>query len=123
MQNLKTIEKISEEIWAKFFGSEIVTPPCTEIKSLHIEYEDTESWENIEDDEMLIQIYFRDTSFKQIKEKRDYDIQDMFGDIGGYIGLFLGYALLHIPGFFLALSKVFSHIFHLQNLYLDIAFD
>ena len=49
-----------------------------------------------------------DDSFKQIKEKRDYEIQDMFGDIGGYIGLFLGYALLNIPGFFLTLSKLFK---------------
>ena len=111
LPNCKTsrqLKKISEEIWATFFGSKIVTPPCTEIKSLQIEYEDTEAWDFVEDDEMFIQVYFRDTSFKQIKEKRDYDIQDMFGDIGGYVGLFLGYALVNIPEFFLTLSKVFK---------------
>ena len=80
------------------------------VTNLQIEYEDTVTWENQEDDEMFIQIYFRDTSFKQIKEKRDYEIQDMFGDMGGYVGLFLGYALVNIPGFFLTLSKVLNRL-------------
>ena len=30
---------------------------------------------------------------------RAYDIGSLVGDVGGYIGLFLGYALLNLPKF------------------------
>ena len=30
---------------------------------------------------------------------RAYDIGSLVGDVGGYIGLFLGYALLNLPQF------------------------
>ena len=105
----KDLKRISEGVWAKFFGSIPVTPPCSEIKSITFEYDDTETWAQYAiDDELLFQIFFRDASFKKIIERRDYDIQDLFGDIGGYVGLFLGYALVNIPGFFVRLKKSFK---------------
>ena len=30
---------------------------------------------------------------------RDFDVQDLYGNISGYIGLFLGYSLFQIPSF------------------------
>ena len=33
----------------------------------------------------------------EIQQVRDYSIQDVVGDIGGYLGLFLGFAILQIP--------------------------
>ena len=105
----KDLKNVSEEIWGRFFGSIRVNPPCTEIKRIDIEYEDSQTFTDlVQEDELLFQIYFRDISFKQITEKRDYETTDLFGDIGGYIGLFLGYALVNVPGFFMALVKCYN---------------
>lgn len=42
---------------------------------------------------------FRDLTFKEIKQNHAYDIKKLIGDVGGYIGLLLGYALIALPDF------------------------
>jgi len=39
---------------------------------------------------------FRQTMFQTTKQARAYDIIDLFADVGGYIGMFLGYGMLTI---------------------------
>ena len=45
--------------------------------------------------EFTIVTNFRQTSFREIKQIRAYDIDSLVGNMGGYMGLFLGYALLN----------------------------
>ena len=47
--------------------------------------------------EFTIVTNFRQTSFREIKQIRAYDIDSLVGNMGGYMGLFLGYALLNFP--------------------------
>ena len=40
---------------------------------------------------------FQDDTYMEIQQLRRYGIQDIVGDIGGYLGLFLGFSLIQIP--------------------------
>ena len=42
---------------------------------------------------------FPDISYKEIKMICKFDFQALVGNVGGYIGLFLGYTMTMIPGF------------------------
>lgn len=44
-----------------------------------------------------VMLEFQDGTYMEIRQIRAYSIQDLVGDIGGYLGLFLGFALLQIP--------------------------
>ena len=47
---------------------------------------------------------------------REVDFQALIGNIGGYIGLCLGYSLLQVPDFLLVLvSQIKNYILHKQN--------
>ena len=38
-------------------------------------------------------------TFRVTKQVRAYDVDSLIGNVGGYIGMFLGYALLNLPEF------------------------
>ena len=42
-------------------------------------------------------VFYRQTTFREITQIRAYDLDNLYGNIGGYMGLFLGYAILNIP--------------------------
>ena len=42
----------------------------------------------------------RQTRFKEITQVREFTFDDFAGTCGGYIGMFLGYALIQFPQFF-----------------------
>ena len=44
-----------------------------------------------------IQMRFEEEGYMLMEQTRDYDIQSLVGNSGGYLGLFLGYAVLQIP--------------------------
>ena len=44
-----------------------------------------------------VMLEFQDGTYMEIRQIRAYPIQALVGDIGGYLGLFLGFALLQIP--------------------------
>ena len=46
-------------------------------------------------------MFYRQTTFREIKQIRAYDLENLYGNIGGYMGLFLGYAILNLPTMFL----------------------
>ena len=72
-------------------------PPCTEIKKIQVDF--SESDYRIEKDTMELSMAFTDLTFTEIKQSQAYDVKQLIGDVGGYIGLLLGYALLGMPGF------------------------
>ena len=44
-----------------------------------------------------IRVSHRQTTFREIKQTRAYDVESLYGDIGGYMGLLLGYSILNLP--------------------------
>jgi hypothetical protein len=53
----------------------------------------------------MVLVHFPNRKYRQITHVQEYDIESMVGNIGGYIGLFLGYSLLHFPKFLITLWK------------------
>ena len=48
-------------------------------------------------------ILYRQTTFREIKQVQAYDFDSLVGNVGGYMGLFLGYAILNLPHLLLVL--------------------
>ena len=78
--------------------------PCIDIERLQIEYSESDhekfpygEKDNDDDDWLMIKYIIQATKFKEIKQNRAYSTQSLIGNLGGYIGLFLGYALLNLP--------------------------
>ena len=44
-----------------------------------------------------ITLLFVDPKYREIKEVKAFGLLSMFGNIGGYVGIFIGYALLSLP--------------------------
>ena len=109
-QTKEQFKKISERFWTHFYSNGDngeLTPPCREIRKILVEYEDSETYPRIPDENLLLQIYFRQSNFKETSERREYDEQTLFGDVGGYVGLILGYAIVGLPDFLLTALVLF----------------
>ena len=96
-QKQEDLRNIASQFWETFLWNNDSNPPCTEIKRLQVEFleKDCEEENNILEFNMV----FRDLTYKEIKQNRAYDTKKLIGDVGGYIGLLLGYALLGMPDF------------------------
>ena len=79
-----------------FYGVVEANIPCTEIQKLEMDYEETD--EKMHKDKTRIAVYFRDTTYKEIRQTKAYSAITLFGNVGGFIGVFLGYAIIQIPG-------------------------
>ena len=60
------------------------------------------------DDAFEINVMFQGTTFTQIEQARAYDFQNLVGNAGGYVGLFLGAAISQLPGYVSSLSAYFK---------------
>ena len=61
-----------------------------------------------------VAIYFQDNIYLEIEQTREYTMYSLIGEAGGYVGLFLGYAILQLPGLLCQLlgwlkRKLISH--------------
>jgi hypothetical protein len=97
MEKIREVQPLSNANISKFYP-----PPCQSIKKISYDYEEV----TIEDDSntmtntsswFRIVLLFYEQSYKQITQVRAYDMELLIGNLGGYIGLFLGYAMLQIP--------------------------
>ena len=64
--------------------------------------------ETDEDNENMFQLFFRfqGDTYMKVTQTKAYDLQNLVGNAGGYMGLFLGVALIQLPP--LLFSTVFS---------------
>ena len=67
----------------------------------------------IDMDRLEIELVFKTAAYKEIKQDRAFNIESFIGNVGGYVGLFLGFAIWSIPEIFsnLKCSKMFKNIF------------
>ena len=54
-----------------------------------------------------VRLNFQGETYMEIEQSRAYDFQTLVGNAGGYVGVFLGVALIQLPIFFL---NVFNYI-------------
>ena len=60
---------------------------------------------------------FRQTRFREVEQIRAYDFESLVGNVGGYIGMFLGYAISNLPRFFLDI------IMFTKNISIDLRYE
>ena len=46
---------------------------------------------------MLLKVYYRPHTYREIGQIRAYNAMALLGNVGGFIGLLLGYAFVQIP--------------------------
>ena len=99
--------KSKEEVktFTKFNVSSYV-PACQSVEKILYAYQEfdivedwTQEWLDEVHKAFEVMLEFQDATYMEIHQVRDYSIQDVVGDIGGYLGLFLGFAILQIPEF------------------------
>jgi len=78
-------------------------PPCQNIENLSYDYSEKRGIDSNIESRFMVLVHFPNRKYRQITHVQEYDIENMLGNIGGYIGLFLGYSLLHLPHFLLSL--------------------
>ena len=97
--NQNQIKKIHYSLFEHWQGDNLNHLPCSGMEKLT--YDVTESDEKeTQPPYFTISFNLKDLTYKEIRMKRSYDFQVLIGNIGGFIGMFLGYALLMVPGMF-----------------------
>ena len=108
-ENLKKVAPPTPEDLNKY------PPACRAISKLQFDYQDIDEDDDIiegvngTDPHFSLSITALDTTFKLIELVRAYDIQSLIGNAGGYIGIFLGYALYQMPGAFMHVWECISN--------------
>jgi hypothetical protein len=100
-------EEMAKFRWPTYHDLKRFPLPCNVIETIQFDYEEVDSYisagkgyvgkKNVTS-WFGISIYFPELSYKEIQQEQAYDIESFVGDAGGYIGLFLGYSFLCIPG-------------------------
>ena len=107
-----TKEEILQFKWPTYETLQNFPSPCQVIEKLQYDYEEYDdkyptnlgnvsSW-------FGISLFFPEPSYKEIKQVQAYDLESFVGNTGGYIGLFLGYALLSLPAFIATLYRTIT---------------
>ena len=82
--------------WSYFYGNVESNHPCTEIQKVEMEYEETDD-EALDKNQTRIHVSYLGNTYKDIQQMKAYTIMMLFGNVGGFVGLLLGYALIQIP--------------------------
>ena len=83
-------------------------PPCKFINKVQFDFED------VQDDFMpnglvKIKVNMMGRRFTEIEQRRAYSLESLVGNVGGYLGLFLGYAFAEVPTTLLAVVASIKH--------------
>ena len=85
------------------------TPPCRSVTNLPFSYQEID--EDVERDPayFVISMAGGDPTFKSVEQIKEYSGQTLVGNIGGYLGLILGTAIVQVPIFiYRMLKKLYS---------------
>ena len=111
---MKKVFKNSMKLLTNENVLESVPPSCVDIEKVVIQDDVIENdndeeigwFENMKDHIHNNSVWFRVSviyekqTYREIRQVRAYSVQSLVGNVGGYIGLFVGYSLLQIPELF-----------------------
>ena len=80
--------------------------PCNSIESLTYDYTEKKGISHHNQSRLMILVHFPNLKYRQITHVQEYDVESLVGNVGGYIGLFLGYTLLHFPKFVISMFHI-----------------
>ena len=87
--------------------------PCRQIEKIlysYDEYYESFTSDNATDYEILLN--FQGKTYMEIEQAKAYDFQSLIGNGGGYVGVFLGVALLQLPTFLFKSFEFIQNLFH-----------
>ena len=90
---MKEISRRQIKLWE---DDNLLHLPCRGIERLNTDYTELDE-EETNDPYFTISLNAKDNTYKEIRMKRAYDIWILVGNVGGFIGLFLGYSLMMFP--------------------------
>ena len=90
------LQKAQTMFWSYFYGNLESNQPCTEIQKVDMDYEETDD-DALDKKQTRIHVSYLSNTFKEIQQMKAYTIMMLFGNVGGFVGLLLGYALIQIP--------------------------
>ena len=73
--------------------------PCQTIETLTYDYSESIGIDKRNQSRFMVLVHFPNLKYREIIHVQEYDIESLVGNIGGYIGLFLGYSLINFPKF------------------------
>ena len=80
--------------------------PCQVIENLTYDYSEQSGIDPRTESTFMVRVHFPNLKYREITHVQEYDLESLVGDIGGYIGLFLGYTLLHFPRFVISMYHI-----------------
>ena len=98
-------------------------PPCTEIDKISYQdsltevdndteigwFKDTKKSLQNHSSWVRISVIYQKQTYREIKQVRAYTVQSLVGNVGGYVGLFVGYSLLQLPDLFRNICNIFKN--------------
>lgn len=94
-----TKEKLSiaARMFTKMFcANSGILGPCSEVRKVDLDYQETDDDSWLEEGQISLRLYFVTKQYKEIRQIRAYGMMSLFGNVGGFVGLLLGYALVHV---------------------------
>ena len=85
--------------------------PCQQVEKILYLYDEYEKMITKDRSVFEILINFQGETYMEIEQHRAYDFQSLFGNAGGYIGVFLGVTFLQLPSFLLSVSNFVKKMF------------
>ena len=89
-------------------NNNLIDPPCRSLEKLEFDYNEYD-YPEVEENYITISFYFVETKYRETLSIRAFDWHSLFGNIGGYVGMFLGYALLSVPDAILNLVTIMKN--------------
>ena len=117
-EKMKALFKNTMKLFHSDYNIGSIVPSCTEVDKISIQddmkevdndmeigwFEDMKGNLDIKSVWFRISVIYDKQTYREIKQVRAYSVQSLVGNVGGYIGLFVGCSLLQLPHY-------------LQNLY------
>ena len=106
-QNIKKFDISSDIPDSSFLKSQ--PKPCDQVQSASIFIQENYRSKNTTNLDRMSSfgILFNSPDYREIKHTRDFNLESLIGNVGGYIGLFLGFAFWQIPD---ALGNIFDKL-------------
>lgn len=99
LEECTTLEKLKEvnSIISNLNDSMLAEfqPPCLDMFNAVV-WNSLKSWNRCEN-HSFVQISYVDKFFMEITQVEDFGFQDFISNLGGFIGIFLGYSMMQIP--------------------------
>ena len=90
--------KMSKDIYKLYTTYLRYTPPCEQMDVISTvnTYKQKLSDANKQKNQLRIHFIFLTKKYEEVQSIREYGMDSLWAEVGGYIGIFLGYSLLQV---------------------------